>query len=113
MATPDPTPAPPPTGGTTITIPAIPPSWLQALNTILLIVTLIVGYLNHEKVTTVQEHQAINSQKIDAVKTSADEAKSEATMAKNVATEHMTKVDGKLDKLDKAAGEIKGALPPK
>lgn len=54
---------------------------LQVLSIVAAIVAAIASVWNNNKITTVQEHQAVNSQKIDEAKTSADQAKRSADHA--------------------------------
>lgn len=94
-------------------LPEIPDSWNKLLDKVLLIVTLLVSVWNHQQIGTVQEHQTVNSAKLDEAKTAATEAKAEAAVTKEVAKEHADKIDKKLDTIDKKTGDIRAALPPK
>lgn len=51
----------------------------QAVIAVLASLGVLLGAWNNSKISTVQEHQAVNSQKIDETKKSADEAKHAAT----------------------------------
>lgn len=105
-----------PTVPKTITIPDLPGSWLQALNTLLLIVTLLVGAWNKLDVSQVKDRQHENSAKIDDVKVAAEEAKTEAAATKEVTRSHTKDVKAKLDAIEKKAESMDkkvSALPAK
>ena len=63
-----------------MTLPEIPDSYSKLIDKIILIITLLVSLLNNwhingvkTEVTTVQERQAVNAGKLDAVKTVAED----------------------------------------
>lgn len=66
-----------------MTLPEIPDSWNKLIDKILQIIVLLVaswgaitGHNNAARIDQVQEHQAVNTAKIDAVKATAEEVKS-------------------------------------
>jgi len=105
-------------------LPDVPASWTAALaqvrliireiaivvTLVLSVVTAVTSIWTREKVVKVQEHQEVNTAKLDAVKGDAELAASKAAEVKIATDVHAQKVESKIDAIDKKTDTIKSAV---